>query len=360
MKFKPFVTQCLVLMLFVFSSTAGAQDNTVSFENDIKPILESHCIRCHGPEKEEVFRIDDRETVLDYIFGGEPDQSELYTCLITDDEDELMPPPDDGGPLEQANISLVKNWIAQGANWPEGITLTASTQTVADTDTESANEKKEMAEESNAIYNAIGSLHPAAVHLPIGLLMAAGLFALLALRGNFVMSDCAYYCLWLGAIGAIIACVTGWWFGPMAHYQPVESFDHVINQRLVEEDGTGQTDKLYMHRLTGIIAAIAAFVLALFAASARAKDPDDGIMWKLGAIVLAAGIGYVAHESGELSWGENHYKDLKGLVAPLVDQVKGTADPDSDDEDEPAVGETSDESNPAIELEGSLNTSTGG
>lgn len=344
MKFKPFVTQCLMLMLLVFSTTTDAQENTVSFENDIKPILENHCIRCHGPEKEEVFRVDERETFLDYVSTGEPEESEIYTCLVTDDEEELMPPPDEDDPLNDVQIKAMEQWIAEGAVWAEGITLTAAPAPDTDDTKDAAAEA-----EANKVYNAIGSLHPAAIHLPIGLLMAAGLFALLAMRGNFVMSDCAYYCLWLGTIGAIIACVTGWWFGPMEGHTVVTEFGDILDQ----------DDKLYWHRISGLVATIFAFVLALFAASARAKDPDDGFMWKLGLVFLAAGIAWVGHEGGELTWGKNHYKDLKGLVAPLVDQIKGSADSEDSDEDtddEPAAGETSDESGDS-EVEGTLETS---
>ena len=128
---------------------------------------------------------------------------------------------------------------------------------------------------------------------------------------------------------------------------------------MVEEDGTGKTDRLYMHRISGLIATIFAFVLALFAASARAKDPDDGMMWKLGAIVLACGIGFVGHEGGELSWGKNHYKDLDGFVAPYIEQVtdaiSGEGEKDGADEKE-MDSESGDAETDGAAIEGELGT----
>ena len=108
-------------------------------------------------------------------------------------------------------------------------------------------------------------------------------------------------------------------------------------------------------------ATIFAFLLCLFAAGARNRDPDDGFLWKLGCIVLAGGIGWVGHLGGELTYPGNHYKDLinsaeaitkmdindDGVIAEWAEQdgeVK--VDVDMDDEDEAKdskVGDTSEE-----------------
>jgi len=147
--------------------------------------------------------------------------------------------------------------------------------------------------------------------LPIGLLLASGLFALLSLRGSFVMSDCSYYCLWLGTLGAIAACVTGWWFAPMENPDwQVKSFD----------DLTNRDTKIFWHRSSGLIVTAAAFFVSLFAAGARNRDPDDGVLWKLGAILLAVGIGYVGYEGGELTWNRDgkHFRDLDEVFDKYV------------------------------------------
>ena len=188
---------------------------------------------------------------------------------------------------------------------------------------------KPVNETTQRIYNAIGSLHPAAVHLPIGLLLAAGFFALLSLRGNFVMSDCAYYCLWLGALTAIAATASGWWFSPMEKRGTVVVFADLFDM----------DQKVFWHRTGALIVTAAALLLAIFAAGARNRDPDDGMMWKLGLILLACGIGWVGHTGGELHYPSDHYKDLNALYQSIVDP---DAAPEKPGEGEKAEGKKDD------------------
>jgi uncharacterized membrane protein len=343
------IVRLLGIALFAFSATvastvsvASAQDK-VDFVKEIKPIIEKHCISCHGPEEEEAFRIDERESALEYIEPTSED-SDFYQVLVSDDEEELMPPPEDGIPLTEVQIELVKNWIDQGADWPEDVVLVdTSPQDEPENEAPAPNghdaELITAQEKTQQIFNAIGSLHPAAVHLPIGLLLASGLFALLSLRGNFVMSDCAYYCLWLGTLGAIVACLSGWWFSPMEHRGDVTALADLLDQE----------QPVFWHRTGGLIVTVFAFLLALFAAGARSRDPDDGIVWKLGLIVLACGIGWVGHTGGDLHYGDKHYQDLNIIYERIIGTGPGGIAPPKAVEpaDENAeVGKVSDEQDP--------------
>lgn len=302
----------LSTLLAIFLCTpfvAGQESGKVNFTNDILPILESNCVSCHGPEDPKGgYRIDNRDEALDYIETGDAENSEFYQYLISDNEEEMMPPPDEGGPLDDSDIALIKTWINEGAAWPEGLTLAVAqdgSDDIGDVSTTTGEDK----DQGPNIYRAIGTLHPAAIHLPIGLLLAAGFFALLSLRGNFIMSDCAYYCLWLGTFGAVIACLTGWWFVLDQHpSEYVSDFDGLQDM----------SHKLFWHRTSGLAATLFALLLALFAASARNRDPDDGVAWKLGLILLAAGIGYVGHQGGKLTWKASHYDELYEVIDQFV------------------------------------------
>ncbi len=54
------------------------------------------------------------------------------------------------------------------------------------------------------------ALHPATVHIPIGLLLASSLFTVIALRtGHIQWDQSAFHCLIVGLIGALIAIVSG-------------------------------------------------------------------------------------------------------------------------------------------------------
>jgi uncharacterized membrane protein len=341
----------------------GLAQNAVAFDvdfvKDIKPIFENHCMHCHGPVEQESPRIDDRDDAMDYIEAGSAEDSVFYEVLISDNEDELMPPEDHNKPLSPAQITLIKTWINEGADWPEDVKLVDVTRggsevvieneageesqeakLADDADQDEAPAKPPVDPETQQVFNAIGSLHPAAVHLPIGLLLAAGLFALLSLRGNFVMSDCAYYCLWVGTLGAIVACATGWWFSPMEGRGTVETWADLLNDK----------HPVFWHRTGGLIVTAVAFLLALFAAGARNRDPDDGMLWKLGSILLACAIGWVGHTGGDLHYPPNHYKDLNAvyerIVNPKADEkppAKQEPAAKADDDEASEIGSVSNE-----------------
>lgn len=315
-----FKNLCIIFTLIFTAAIAvevNAQDD-VDFIKEIKPILEKHCISCHGPEKEEAFRIDEYDAASSYLEPGSSEDSDLYLVLVSDDDEEIMPPPDEGAPLSQEQIAVFKKWVDAGAEWPEDVEMVdtsvqeePSSEIESNSDTpeqEQAPIEKKTDEKTQQVYNAIGSLHPAAIHLPIGLLLASGLFALLSLRGNFVMSDCAYYCLWLGTLGAIAGCVTGWWFSPMENRGAVAAFTDLFDQ----------SHPVFWHRTGGLIVTAAAFLLALFAAGARRRDPDDGMLWKIGLMLLAGGISWVGHSGGELHYPSNHYEDLNKVIRDMV------------------------------------------
>ncbi|VAW00266.1 hypothetical protein MNBD_ALPHA05-465 [hydrothermal vent metagenome] len=57
----------------------------------------------------------------------------------------------------------------------------------------------------------LGSFHPAVVHIPIGLFLAALIGEVLLLTtGQPVYAAIVRYCLWIGALGAFLAAPLGW------------------------------------------------------------------------------------------------------------------------------------------------------
>ena len=47
---KPLVRQAVLAALFLAGLPALADDSALDFQQDVKPVLEAYCIRCHGPE----------------------------------------------------------------------------------------------------------------------------------------------------------------------------------------------------------------------------------------------------------------------------------------------------------------------
>src|SRR2546422_9014763 len=106
---------------------AGFAAGKVDFALDVKPILESACLSCHGPEKPNGdLRLDTRAGALKggrksaALVPGKPEESPLYkTTTLAAASDDVMPPK--GEPLAKSQIESLRQWIAQGANWPADV-----------------------------------------------------------------------------------------------------------------------------------------------------------------------------------------------------------------------------------------------
>lgn len=99
------------------------QTGAVSYADQIRPILQQHCYRCHAADNAESgLRLDRRTAAFTggdlgvAIVPSEPEKSGLLE-RITSSDDERMPP--DKPPLSASEIALIRAWIEQGASWPE-------------------------------------------------------------------------------------------------------------------------------------------------------------------------------------------------------------------------------------------------
>ena len=109
-------TACLLLQLSVCA------DEDVDFARDIRPIISENCVFCHGPdeaERQADLRLDTEEGALTVLEPQDPESSELYQRIITDDPDTLMPPLDSNRKLTAEQIDLVSRWIKAGAKWEQ-------------------------------------------------------------------------------------------------------------------------------------------------------------------------------------------------------------------------------------------------
>lgn len=113
----------LLFGVLLFSQCQLTEGDAVSFNHDIRPILNKHCLSCHGGVRqsggfsllfeEEAFA--DTESGKPAIVPGRHGKSEMYQRMISDDPEVRMPP--DSPPLQQHEIDLIGKWIDQGAKW---------------------------------------------------------------------------------------------------------------------------------------------------------------------------------------------------------------------------------------------------
>src|SRR4030095_12096386 len=97
------------------------------FLRDVRPILSAYCFKCHGPDegaRKAGFHLDVREAALKPaksdaipIVPGQPEASEVVKRILTDDEDEVMPPPSTKHPLNAEQKEILRRWIAEGAEY---------------------------------------------------------------------------------------------------------------------------------------------------------------------------------------------------------------------------------------------------
>ena len=103
----------------------------VDFSREIKPILEVHCLSCHGAERPKGgLSFTTRAKAIeggDYgtsLVPGDPSKSPLYTTTLLPPEDDMAMPPK-GERLFKEETERLRLWIEQGANWPAGEVLEA-------------------------------------------------------------------------------------------------------------------------------------------------------------------------------------------------------------------------------------------
>jgi formylglycine-generating enzyme required for sulfatase activity len=95
----------------------------VDFEEQIVPILVKHCRACHSPQKAEgALRVTTRVGTMRAVTPGSPEKSPLYLRIeLPAGKPGAMPP--EGPQLSQQQRDLIRDWIKEGANWPNGIIL---------------------------------------------------------------------------------------------------------------------------------------------------------------------------------------------------------------------------------------------
>ena len=81
----------------------------VSFSKDILPIFQQYSDSHHSSQS--VLSLETYEGVMQDVVSGQPEQSKLYQRLIGQGGP-VMPP---GNPLPENLITLIYNWIKQGA-----------------------------------------------------------------------------------------------------------------------------------------------------------------------------------------------------------------------------------------------------
>jgi len=122
MRIRSFISLIAVIALPI--ALISQNSPQVDFGRDVQPILRERCYTCHGPSQQmQGLRLDRRRSAMPNRVGanrasivpGSSESSPVYMRVAG--KQGLQMPPDGALPADQ--ISLIKTWIDQGADWPD-------------------------------------------------------------------------------------------------------------------------------------------------------------------------------------------------------------------------------------------------
>jgi ankyrin repeat protein len=108
------------LLLVSLTATVAWSGPKVDFRGEIQPLLRESCLGCHGPTQQlGRFRFDKRSSVRKVpgrLQPGSSATSRVYLRVAGSDFGPRMPPT---GALRDDQVALIRDWIDQGAEWPD-------------------------------------------------------------------------------------------------------------------------------------------------------------------------------------------------------------------------------------------------
>ena len=119
------------LLIFTLTGTSlfsaeSSRSGLIQFNRDVRPILAENCFACHGfdpKHREAKLRLDTFEGATEDrdgargIVPGDLAKSDIWQRIISEDKDEIMPPPKSHKPpLTPKQREIIKAWITQ--DWP--------------------------------------------------------------------------------------------------------------------------------------------------------------------------------------------------------------------------------------------------
>ncbi|MCA1963986.1 MAG: PSD1 and planctomycete cytochrome C domain-containing protein, partial [Prosthecobacter sp.] len=118
----------LKIFAIYFAATVALPLSAVDFVKDVQPILRERCYSCHGAGKQEAaFRLDHKPSALkggDFGAAIKPGHSaDSLLVHAIEGRNPKMRMPRRGEPLSAAEIQMIRDWIDEGAEWPDSASV---------------------------------------------------------------------------------------------------------------------------------------------------------------------------------------------------------------------------------------------
>ncbi len=113
------------IVLFGWLAFCCVRASAIDFERDVAPILQQHCVRCHQEDNrggDLSLATSDDLLAMGYVIPGAPDNSHVLHVVRSIDG-RLPSMPKEGEPLSGDQIEVLRAWIEEGADWPDGLVV---------------------------------------------------------------------------------------------------------------------------------------------------------------------------------------------------------------------------------------------
>lgn len=284
-----------IVAIAALSSSAGAQvpDDGVAHAGQVLELLQAKCNTCHGSHLERpkgrfgyVLDLPRIAANIELIEPGDAEISNLFIVM----EEGSMPPRKSGIPAVTADeLAAVRSWIEAGA--PPASAEKLAAMNLGAVRPVSGGSAASALPLIDRLVEYAGRFHAAGVHFPIALLFAAAMAELL---GAWKKTDAWHitvrYCVWFGAIAALLSTALGW---------ANASYGTAVGD---------QADLIELHRWVGTVSSIFA-LLAIVAVERRRKHPCKATSTLLRVLlfILVVGMSASGFLGGAIIKGINHY-----------------------------------------------------
>ncbi|MEO2049897.1 MAG: DUF1553 domain-containing protein [Pirellulales bacterium] len=122
------IGRILLIIACLFTNAQWVTAHDGLFAEQVAPILQRHCLNCHNDNhREGGLSLQTANGLLDggdsgeVVVAGDPDSSYLLELVTPTDGAAEM--PQSAAPLSEQEQTAIRNWIADGAHWPQGLFL---------------------------------------------------------------------------------------------------------------------------------------------------------------------------------------------------------------------------------------------